>query len=203
MAYDDDTVRSLAQAAAWVEKVGYCRWSRLEETIQLARRMGWQHIGIACCVGLRREANTIARVLEECGFAVSVAVCKVGEVPKDDIGVPHDAQFSPGESMCNSVGQAALLAACGCQFNVLVGLCVGHDTLFLGESFRRGVPSTVLIAKDRVTGHNPIAAVYCAPSYFAARLAAHNPPGAVPGVSTEDGSAQGSGPDRDPHPTGV
>jgi uncharacterized metal-binding protein len=174
-AYDDPAVRRLAQVAAWVEKAGYCQWTRLEETIELARHMGWSHLGIACCVGLRREAAAIARIFEDCGFVVSVVVCKAGEVPKDDIGVPADAQFEAGESMCNSVGQAALLAAQGCEFNVVVGLCVGHDTLFLGESFRRGVPSSVLIAKDRVTGHNPAAAVYCAPSYFAARIASHRP----------------------------
>jgi len=190
LTYDDPAVRDLAHAAAWVEKTGYCQWSRLEETIELARRMGYSHLGIACCVGLRREAAVVSRVLEDCGFAVSVAVCKVGAVAKDDIGVPAESQFRPGESetMCNSVGQAALLAVNGCQLNLVVGLCVGHDTLFMGESFRRGVPATVLIAKDRVTGHNPVAAVYCASSYFAARLASHKlPPSASDEVSAKAG----------------
>jgi len=43
------------------------------------------------------------------------------------------------------------------DFNILVGLCVGHDSLFFkySEAF-----TTVLIAKDRVLGHNPAAALY-------------------------------------------
>ncbi len=185
--YDDPAVREMAHAAAWVEKAGYCQWSRLEETLQLARRLGYRHLGIACCIGLRREAAVIAKVLEDGGFNVSVSVCKAGAIPKDDIGVAPEAQFRPGEgeSMCNPVGQAALLAVEGCELNIVVGLCVGHDTLFMGESFRRGVPVTALIAKDRVTGHNPVAAVYCAQTYFAARLASHQAPAKAPASDEE------------------
>ncbi|MBW2121998.1 MAG: DUF1847 domain-containing protein, partial [Deltaproteobacteria bacterium] len=50
------------------------------------------------------------------------------------------------------------------DFNILLGLCVGHDSLFLkyAEAF-----STVLIVKDRVLGHNPAAALYTTDSYYA------------------------------------
>ena len=47
----------------------------------------------------------------------------------------------------------------GGQIVVLIGLCVGHDTLFLQHS---AAPTTVLIAKDRVLGHNPVQALYLA-----------------------------------------
>lgn len=173
--YDDERVAAQARVAAAVEKAGYCQWTRLEETVEFARRAGYRHLGIACCNGLRREARVVANYFKECGFSVSVAICKAGAVPKEDIGVPAEAQFSPGakESMCNSIGQAYLLAANGCEFNVVMGLCVGHDSLFLEHSFRKGVPATVLVAKDRVTGHNPAAAIYGAEGYFRARLASH------------------------------
>ena len=36
---------------------------------------------------------------------------------------------------------------------------MGHDTLFLQHS---AAPTTVLIAKDRVLGHNPVQALYLA-----------------------------------------
>jgi uncharacterized metal-binding protein len=173
-AYDDPAVRELAHAAAWTEKAGYCKWTRLEETVELARRMGWRRLGIACCSGLRREAAVVSRYFGKCGFDVRVVICKAGAVPKTSIGVPDADLFAPGETMCNSVGQAALLAAEEVEFSVVMGLCVGHDTLFLGESFRRGVPATVLVAKDRVTGHCPAAAIYGADGYFAARLASHH-----------------------------
>ena len=49
------------------------------------------------------------------------------------------------------------------QFNILLGLCVGHDTLAIKYL---EAPVTVLAVKDRVTGHNPLAAVYMAEGYY-------------------------------------
>jgi len=40
---------------------------------------------------------------------------------------------------------------------VLLALCIGHDTLFLKYC---NVSCTVLEVKDRVLGHNPLAALY-------------------------------------------
>ena len=49
------------------------------------------------------------------------------------------------------------------DLNVLVGLCVGHDALFIKYS---EAPVTTLVAKDRVLGHNPVAALYETHSYY-------------------------------------
>lgn len=43
------------------------------------------------------------------------------------------------------------------DLNIAIGLCVGHDALFSKYS---DAPVTTLIAKDRVLGHNPVAALY-------------------------------------------
>ena len=51
----------------------------------------------------------------------------------------------------------------GTELNIEVGLCVGHDSLFFRHS---AAPVTVLVAKDRVTGHNPAAALYTSHSYY-------------------------------------
>jgi uncharacterized metal-binding protein len=40
---------------------------------------------------------------------------------------------------------------------------VGHDTLVLKYLEK---PATVLAVKDRVTGHNPLAAIYMAEGYY-------------------------------------
>jgi len=56
-----------------------------------------------------------------------------------------------------------VLAEAGTGLNVAVGLCVGHDTLFFQHS---AAPVTVLVAKDRVLGHNPVAALYTSRSYY-------------------------------------
>ena len=50
---------------------------------------------------------------------------------------------------------------------MILGLCVGHDTLFIKNC---KAPVTVLAAKDRVLGHNPLAAIYNADSYYRNRL---------------------------------
>ena len=50
-----------------------------------------------------------------------------------------------------------------CDFNIVIGLCVGHDTLFLRHS---KVPTTVMIVKDRVLQHNPVAALYGVQSMY-------------------------------------
>ena len=53
------------------------------------------------------------------------------------------------------------------QLNILLGLCVGHDSLFIKYS---EAPVTVFAVKDRVLGHNPIAAIYTANSYYNKKL---------------------------------
>ncbi len=164
-AYDDDVTRAVASEAARTEAAGYCRETRVEEIMSFARRLGASHIGVAFCIGLRREAAVAQRIFEAGGFRVSSVCCKVGGVPKEEIGLREDEKIRPGqfEALCNPVAQARLLAAAGTELNVAVGLCVGHDSLFFRHS---EAPVTVLIAKDRVTGHNPAAALYTSSSYY-------------------------------------
>ena len=44
-----------------------------------------------------------------------------------------------------------------------VAFCVGHDTLFFKNI---KAPCTVLSAKDRALGHNPMSALYLSNSYL-------------------------------------
>ena len=61
------------------------------------------------------------------------------------------------EAACNPLLQAELLNRAGTDFNVLVGLCMGHDMLFTSNS---KAPVTPLIVKDRLSGHNPVISLY-------------------------------------------
>jgi uncharacterized metal-binding protein len=159
----------MAHAAAVVEAKGYMRWTRVEDTMEFARAMGYRKLGIACCVGLKREGTILEGILRKNGFEVSSAICKTGGVPKEQLGIKEEEKVRPGkfEAMCNPVAQAMLLDSAGCQLNILVGLCVGHDALFAKSS---RAPVTTLIAKDRVLGHNPVAAIYNHHSYYRERL---------------------------------
>ncbi len=60
-------------------------------------------------------------------------------------------------AMCNLIGQAKKLNAENVQLNIILGLCVGHDTLFIKYS---DAPVTYLAVKDRCTGHNPLSPIY-------------------------------------------
>jgi uncharacterized metal-binding protein len=65
--------------------------------------------------------------------------------------------------MCNPITQAKILNKAKTDFNIMLGLCIGHDSLFL--KFIEGL-TTVFAVKDRVTGHNPMAAIYTSRSYY-------------------------------------
>ncbi|MDE2007212.1 MAG: DUF1847 domain-containing protein, partial [Rhodospirillales bacterium] len=97
-----------------------------------------------------------------------------GNIPKEELGLTEQEKIRPGqfEALCNPVSQAELLNAHGAEFNVVLGLCIGHDSLFFKHS---AAPCTVLVAKDRVLGHNPIAALQLADSYYARLFGAERP----------------------------
>lgn len=139
--------------------------TRIEEIMEFAGKMQYKRLGMAFCLGLRNEAKVVERIFSSRGFEVVSAVCKVGRLSKDAIGVGKEQQIDPNktEVMCNPVLQAMILNKEKTDFNVLLGLCVGHDSLF----FRYAeAPCTVLAVKDRVLGHNPLAAVYTIDSYY-------------------------------------
>ncbi|MDD9878669.1 MAG: DUF1847 domain-containing protein [Magnetovibrio sp.] len=163
--YADPEVRRIAQESARVESEGYCRWTRVEEICQFAKKMGYAKIGIATCISFVDQANTLSRILESHGFEVASAACKHGGVAKERIDLRDDEKIRPGghESMCNPVSQAELLNRAGCELNVVLGLCVGHDSLFF--QFSEGL-ATTLVAKDRVLAHNPVGALNLAESYY-------------------------------------
>jgi uncharacterized metal-binding protein len=132
--------------------------------VEFAKRIGAKKIGIATCVGLIEESRIFARILEKNGFLVYGAACKVGAVTKKDgIGLEDEYIMRPGERMCNPILQAKLLNKQKTDLNVVVGLCVGHDSLFY--IYSKAI-STTLLVKDRVLGHNPIAALHNVKTYY-------------------------------------
>jgi uncharacterized metal-binding protein len=138
---------------------------RVQEICEFAKKMGFKKLGIAFCVGLAHEASLLNEILAAQGFEMVSVMCKVGCVPKEKIGVKDKEKIQIGEfeAMCNSIAQAKILNEEKTELNILLGLCVGHDSLFFkyAEAY-----TTVLVAKDRVLGHNPIGALYTAGSYY-------------------------------------
>lgn len=164
--YEKDEVRRVTIAAAEVEADNYCKFTRLEETIEFARKIGAKKIGIATCLGLLSESRTLAKILRHHGFEVYGSVCKGGTQRKVDIGIPERCDVV-GFNMCNPVLQAKLLNAAKTDLNILMGLCVGHDSIFYKYS---DALVTTLVAKDRVLAHNTVAALYQADKYYKVKL---------------------------------
>lgn len=165
----------LARVAAQVEGLCYqpvpgsdavnARWTRVEDTIALAKRMGYRKIGIGTCIGLLEETARLVEILSAQGFTPLSVCCKAGSIDKLELGLSEQEKVRPGtfEPACNPIAQARLLNQAGTDLNIIVGLCVGHDMLFAKYS---EAPVTTLVVKDRVTGHNPVAVLYGQNFYY-------------------------------------
>ena len=172
--YREGADAHLARNAGLVEAHGYGRLTRIEEIMDFARRCGYSKLGLAFCIGLQAEAAVTSRVLRANGFSVDSVACKNGSLPKEEMGLGDHDKITPGEfeSMCNPLGQARALDLAGTELNLLLGLCVGHDSLFMKHSV---APVAVLAAKDKVLGHNPLAAIYMADGYYCDKLFPKSP----------------------------
>ncbi len=139
--------------------------TRMVEIYEFAEKMNYRRLGLAFCIGLAKEAAIVEKILTDRGFEVVSVLCKAGRTSKEMIGITDKDKIYRGtdEAMCNPIFQAQLLNKSQTELNILLGLCVGHDSLFFKHA---EAPTTVLAVKDRVTGHNPLAAIYLSDSYY-------------------------------------
>ncbi len=155
----DGSEHDLARAASVTIKYGYGKLTRVEEIMVFAREMGFQKIGVAFCITLAREARTFCDILRDNGFTPITVMCKNGAIPISVLEEPYLDELPEGmcSTICNPVGQAFTLNEEKTELNVVLGLCVGHDSLFIKHS---DAPITYLGVKDRVTGHHPLTPLY-------------------------------------------
>ena len=174
--YDNPAVKEFARLASvqegecYLERdkkpyVPHCSKTRIQEVCEFGHKIGAQKIGLVFCLGLAREAEMLSNVFSAQGFEVVSVICKVGRMLKEealDIKDHEKIMIGTPEAACNPILQAKILNNAGTELNVLLGLCVGHDSLFFkyAEAY-----TTVLAVKDRVTGHNPLAALYTSSLY--------------------------------------
>jgi len=174
--YDRPRIREFARQASRQEADCYANRhqrpyvmqptkTRIVEIYEFAEKMNYRRLGLAFCLGLAKEAGIVADILKDRGFEVISVLCKAGRTSKDLIGILDEEKIYQGtdEAMCNPIFQAKLLNHEKTEFNILLGLCVGHDSIFFKYA---QAPTTVLAVKDRVTGHNPLAAIYLCDSYY-------------------------------------
>ena len=167
---EDEGNSRVTKLSARVEYENYCKMTRVEEIAEFAKKMEFKKLGIATCVGLISEARAAASIFRSHGFEVVGFGCKVGAQRKTSVGVDAECE-KVGPNMCNPILQAKLLNAEKTELNVVIGLCVGHDSLFYKYS---DALCTTLVTKDRVLGHNPAAALYQIKTYYAKLLQNNN-----------------------------
>lgn len=129
--------------------------NRVEELIFYAHKMGYQRLGIAFCVSLIQEAQSLAkRLIGEHLEAVPVC-CRVGAVDYSEIGLPkaHPDKFC---SICNPIAQSKLLNAANVDLVIQLGLCLGYDIILQTACT---APVTTLVVKDRVLDHHTVQAL--------------------------------------------
>jgi uncharacterized metal-binding protein len=152
--YDRLEVREFARQASRQEAACYANRhqrpyvmqptkTRIVEIYEFAEKMKYQRLGLAFCVGLSKEAGIVEEILKERGFEVASVLCKAGRTSKDRIGIEDEDRIHQGtdESMCNPIYQAKLLNHEKTELNILLGLCVGHDSIFFKYA---EAPTTVL-----------------------------------------------------------
>ncbi|MFZ5965571.1 MAG: DUF1847 domain-containing protein [Bacillota bacterium] len=161
--YTQEDIYKTAHLSSLITSQGYCKNTRLEEIMDFANSCGYKNIGLAFCIGLANEAKMLSKILSYNGFEVNSVTCKIGNIPKNFIDVIEPEKVA----MCNPIGQAMFLNEAKTDLNILLGLCVGHDSLFIKYS---EALVTVFAVKDRVLGHNPLAAIYQSESYYKDKL---------------------------------
>jgi uncharacterized metal-binding protein len=173
--YDKTNIHEFAKQSAIQEGEGYTPTkcnnkvkpskSRIEEIVDFAKKMNYKKLGLCFCIGLMNEAKVVDKILKDNGFTVVSVICKTGRIPKENISIEEYQKVHPNkfEPMCNPIMQADILNEAKTDFNIMMGLCVGHDSLFLKHSTAM---TTVFAVKDRLLGHNPLAAIYTNKSYY-------------------------------------
>ncbi len=152
-----DQEKEIMQAAAYVEGTFYSNITRLQETAEFARAMGYKKLGMAFCIGLNAEARYIARFYKQEGFEFYSVCCKNCSIAKKELGRRQVKPELDHEAMCNPKMQARFLAEQGTELYISCGLCVGHDAIFNKNC---PGPVTTLVVKDRLLAHNPLGAIY-------------------------------------------
>lgn len=162
--YQKSENKEVTRISTEIEAEFYGKYTRVEEIIEFAKRLGFKKIGIASCVGLKDESRIFARILRKNDFEVYGTICKIGSMKKTEItNLSKEKVEISGNIMCNPILQAKILNKEKTQLNIVIGLCVGHDSLFYKYS---DALTTTLITKDRVLAHNPVGALYQIKSYY-------------------------------------
>lgn len=151
-AYDEKSAREKGKT--------FPKRPRIREVAEFAKKINAKKLGLAFCIGLADEAERAAKIFETHSLKICSAVCSCGAIDKTEVGILAEQKIRDPknfEPSCNPLLQAEIFNTIKTDFNIIIGLCIGHDMLFTKFS---KAPVTTLIVKDRFTGHNPVISLY-------------------------------------------
>lgn len=129
---------------------------RLTELVYYCLDMKYRKIGIAFCIELIEPTEILTGLLRRF-FDVHPVCCKIGGVRESAFSGDNENTQEKETVSCNPILQAEILNRIETDFNIIVGLCIGVDSIFAKLS---KAPVTTLFVKDRSLANNPIGAVY-------------------------------------------
>lgn len=121
--------------------------SRFRELVDYAQLSGFKKLGIANCYNVRDYADKLAEMLRNEGFEVVSLHCRASGL---DGSMICDEMSGP---CCDPLSQADYLNEQKTDFNVMVGLCLGHELIFQKHTAK---PYTTFLVKDFATQHRTI-----------------------------------------------
>ena len=124
--------------------------SRLQELTDFAKISGFKKLGIANCKGVQEYADKLVERLRAEGFDVVALNCKQSGLDGCEI---CEEMSGP---CCDPISQAKYLNEQQTDFNINVGLCLGHGLLF--QKYSKAEVTTFLV-KSFAHNHNIVEAL--------------------------------------------
>lgn len=154
-----DRIHEMLESAMDVAFEEERKLCRIAELVYYCLGMKYKRIGVAFCVDLLQPATILSSVLRRF-FTVFPVCCKIGGVDAENTNAGQsfsNSKHRANSIACNPLMQAEVLNKLGTDMNVIVGLCIGADSVFTSAS---EAPVTTIFVKDKSLANNPIGAIY-------------------------------------------
>ena len=133
--YAEPEIHTIVRTAAEVVGLAIAdHWPRVREIVTFANKVGAKRIGIASCSSFAKEAGVLTDILEQAGFEVIDAMCRIGSLRNVEVGAFDAENKRANSASCNPFMQAHVLNQAKTDFNIILGLCLGHDMIFARNS---------------------------------------------------------------------
>lgn len=153
--YQENENFAIANVSSQIVMGNYGEKTRLKGTIDFCKKIGYKKTWISILSWFIKRNVSIQSYN---GFDVGLLICKIGSIDRHTIGINNC-----DVAMCNSIVQAELFNQQKTNFNIVLGLCVDHNTLLFSYF---DAPVIVFVVKNRVWAYNSLGTVYLVDSYY-------------------------------------